>query len=124
MSSKPQIPWLLAALVLAAYSHCVYAHANEAADRHQQLRADEQPLDNTRATCENESSCICKGATLAVDVTVPAPETGLVDNVDIESFGAIPIHAAASSDRQTLPDHSDSLLFGRVLRAQLQRFLL
>jgi len=124
MPTKSQIPWFLATLVFVAYSHCVFAHAREAADRHHQLQAADQPLDNTRATCENESACICKGVTLAVGIEAASPELGLVHLARVDS-AAERLHCVAdSSDRRPLPDDGMTPTSGRNLRAQLQRFLL
>jgi IS5 family transposase len=123
MPTKLQIPWLLAALVLAAYTHCVYSHALEAADQHRQLRSAEQPLDNTRATCENESACICKGATLAVVAEAPTPASGL-GHLVVESAAAWRALAVDSADWRIRQDHDRPPNSGTLRRAQLQCFLL
>ena len=125
MLTKSQIPWLLAALVLTAHTRCVFSHAIEAADRHQRLQSDEQPLDSSRrATCENESSCICKGATLAAGVKVSAPELSLEHAVCVSPAASLLGCMANSSDRRFLPDDGEFPSSGESLRAQLQRFLL
>jgi hypothetical protein len=123
MPAKSQIRWLLAALILAAYAHCLFSHAAEAADRHRQLQLDAQPLDNSRATCENESSCICKGATLATDVKLPVPERSLVDAACVQPAA---YHGCLSgvSDRQISPAEESSPISGKMLRARLPRYLL
>lgn len=120
MPTKSQIPWLLAALVLVAYSHCVFVHGMEAGQR-QELRTVETPLDNRGATCENESACICKGVTLAISVEAPAPELCLIHAVCSDSTAA---RLGYSADWQVLPEHDKTPRSGRMLRAQLQRFLL
>jgi hypothetical protein len=124
MSAKSQIPWLLAALVLIAYSHCVLSHGLEAGDAYQQLRTVDQPLDNSRATCENESACICKGVTLAMSVEAPSPELNLLDRARFESAAEGIGKVADSSERPLLQDYGETPSFGRNLRAQLQCFLL
>ncbi|MBI2478172.1 MAG: hypothetical protein HYV60_05860 [Planctomycetia bacterium] len=124
MPAKSQIPWLLVTLVLTAYTHCVFSHGLEAGDRHQQLRTDVPPLDNPRATCENESACICKGVTLTIGVAAPSPELNLFDLVCIESSAEWLTCVADSSDRRSWPDCGKTPSSGRNLRARLQRFLL
>ncbi|MEO8494954.1 MAG: hypothetical protein ABI614_07780 [Planctomycetota bacterium] len=124
MPTKSQIPWLLAAIVLMASSHCVFSHAIEAADWYHELRMEDQPLDNERTTCENESACICKGATFAVVVEAPAPELELMHLVCVEPAAKWLGAAVDSADRRNLPDHGKPPCSGKNLRAQLQRFLL
>ncbi|MCA9144846.1 MAG: hypothetical protein H6821_02930 [Planctomycetaceae bacterium] len=124
MPTKSKLPCFLAALVLTAYTHCVFSHGMEAGDRHHQLRSDDQPLDDSRALCENESSCICKGATLAVGTEAPAPELSFVDTICVVSASLSLRPATDSLERQIAPDQAEALISGGTLRAQLQRFLL
>ncbi|MCA9123505.1 MAG: hypothetical protein H6822_32915 [Planctomycetaceae bacterium] len=122
MPTKSQMPWLLAALVLIAYTHCVVSHGVEAAELQHQLRTVEQPLDSSRATCENESSCICKGATLALGVEAPEQVPSLV-LVSQPSRLANQFSSYAATRRSVLrPD--DIACCGASLRAFQQRFLL
>lgn len=122
MPSKSQMPWLLAVLVLTAYTHCVFSHAVEAVEQHHQLRGVDQPLDNSRTTCENESSCICKGATLAIDIQMPDPVSGLVHLVCLDCTANL--FSAEPVDLQPSLGHGEFAYTRANLRAQLQRYSL
>ncbi len=124
MINKSQISWLLIALVCAASSHCVISHATESVALHQQLRFDDQPLDNTRATCENESSCICKGATLAAVTIVPTVDWNPVDTVQVDANATVQHILADSLKRDFAEERCSIPNTGKVLRAHLQSFLL
>ncbi len=47
--------------------HCVESHARQAVRVHSDARLPVAPT----PSCENESSCICKGATLAIEFAPP-----------------------------------------------------
>ncbi len=66
--TRASIRILLALLILGAYTHCVESHAREAVRIH---LAKTLPVSPDGGSCENESSCICKGATLASPVELP-----------------------------------------------------
>lgn len=124
MLNKSQISWLLVALVLTAYSHCVFAHATESVVRHQQLQADEHPIDNARATCENESSCLCKGATLAGTAEATAIDLSVVAAVCIDANASV-LASLRDQPGRSIANGCDQFLdSGKMLRARLQSFLL
>ena len=76
-----------AATLLAAHMHCVALHAVQS---HAAALASSDtmtvPIRPISASCENESGCICKGATLVAPAQAPSLEMGLPD----VSFGASP----------------------------------
>lgn len=61
MHTKASIHLLLCLLIVGAHVHCVLAHGAALIGEVEASRCAEPPI-GERNTCENESSCICKGA--------------------------------------------------------------
>jgi hypothetical protein len=123
MSSRTVQTLLFAAVILAAHMHCIVLHAWDA--RAAVLaQLEEVPPPPSSPTCENESGCICKGATLAVMVDSPVVDLPTIDVMPILSpsrLDVTPTVAAADSDAADL--WRASLSAGTV-RALLQSYRL
>jgi hypothetical protein len=85
MSQTRGLPLFFAVVILTVYTNCVMTHAAEA---HAELRSraigESEPLrpgSDWPSPCENESSCICQGATLAQQAT---PAGWLCDPVRVQ----------------------------------------
>lgn len=73
-------------LVLAACSHCIAEHGAELTRNVQQAAQAELPLSDT-TPCDNESGCICKGATLGDSyVLIFAQTDDLVSPIVCEAY--------------------------------------
>jgi hypothetical protein len=82
VNSPKLLPLFFALLVLAAPWHCV-AHAVDSLNWQVQSVSEDgglpsSPLDGPPPSCENESGCICRGATVAngidLDAIIPSGE--------------------------------------------------
>jgi hypothetical protein len=65
---------LMCLVIIGAYTHCVMAHGSQLLQRAHQVAAEQSPGPEG-PSCEDESGCICRGATLVANVQ-PVP----VDN--------------------------------------------
>jgi len=71
--NQSQLVLICSLLVVAAHTHCVLAHGAELLHEVAVVASDSAPLGPAQS-CENESSCICKGVTLAKSTTMPTAE--------------------------------------------------
>ena len=125
---RPLLPPALSLLVLVSNWHCQTGAAEEVrimATR--RVDADGMPLpapvNLPPGACENESGCMCRGATLAVNVDAAplAPQLG--------ELLAIPAYTMAAGPALSPQPASDAGLFrspsisGRMLRAHSVSFL-
>lgn len=116
---------LLCCVVVAAHTHCVVAHAAEGLRSHSNEQAPVDPP--IESSCENESSCICKGALLAAVVPpLMLDELNVLEVVSpLTSFWqpveeVVPAHSILDL-RSVLPA---SYLSALAVCADLERFLL
>lgn len=85
MQDRPTLAIFLCLLVVAAHTHCVLAHGAELLEAVHTSEIAKSPIGSSQG-CENESACICKGATLGeqLDATLIQSELTLwltyVDN--------------------------------------------
>lgn len=113
----------LCTLIVAAHTHCVLGHGAELVQQVQSARSVDLPIAE-HPTCENESSCICKGATLTDTVQASLLDNSLTNFLPLDypvpQFELIAVSVRAfqawGRTRQTLSS--------TTARALLQSFLL
>ena len=109
---------LLCLLILGVHTHCVLTHGAE-------LRSKEgcagSPIDD-RHDCENESSCICKGATLGDTTSIPVAQPlgwACITHPALVAFATFYL-----ADVRNWLLHPPPPQGARVARALLQTFLI
>jgi hypothetical protein len=120
---RPAIHAALAALVLAALSHCSWEESRELVQWSRTIALHRQglptPLQKLVHDCDHEFGCICRGATLVHAIAVTDWQPQVVDLLPLDSFclpaSFIEIDSTAGepNDDQNLPPP----LSGRQLRA-------
>ena len=125
------VAWFFVLLIPSAHFHCVMDHGK-------QLRTDFQhhvqatlPFDGQAQGCENESACLCKGATLAIPVRWNVdldhdPSAGLLKvDTGIDPLALVSLaHPLLHDARQHLDSRTARPPSGRAQRIKLQSFLL
>jgi hypothetical protein len=114
-----------AAAILAAHCHCLVEHARElrAAMPCPSLAA--APASPLMPGCENESGCICKGATLVVAIDAPPVAESSFDLAD--PLAAVVWESAVNGAARTVikpPQETAARLPAQKLRAFLQSYLI
>jgi hypothetical protein len=117
------LAYFLAVLVLVAHTHCVLAHGHELVRRVQAQRHSRLPVES-RPCCENESSCICKGVTLAVAAMPPVDDTEGFDLVLANDVRVWSLASSAPEPRLVEPHLAFRPLCAHTARALLQSFLI
>ncbi|MCE9528557.1 MAG: hypothetical protein K8R36_21135 [Planctomycetales bacterium] len=124
---RPLLPAAFSLLVLVSNWHCQVGAAEVVREMvARQLNEDgspARPINLPQGGCENESGCMCRGATLAVSVDLApfAPE--------LAEMLAVPTDGVAISREVPQTSPPDALFFrspplsGRILRAHLASFL-
>ena len=115
--------FMLSLMVVLAHTYCIERHAREAAG----MRVDgPAPLSPPAGpSCENESSCICKGAVLAVAVAAPEPTRSLEVILDSDTEPAgMERFEIVSEVAESVPRRSRWNGGATGARAWLQSFLI
>jgi hypothetical protein len=125
MIRKKVLACSFAAAILAAHCHCLVEHAQE-------LRAamtcpclSAAPVSPLMPGCENESGCICKGATLVV--AVDAPPAGATSFDLAEHLAAVAWGIGLTDATRTVikaPLERAPCLSAQKMRALLQTYLI
>jgi hypothetical protein len=125
MVSNRALAFTFAVMILAAHCHCVMEHAWALDAAGPPRGAASLPVAPAPADCENESGCICKGATLAVVVDLPPVEVcfDLFDGFISPYYGEVAIDQAAGLLPRP-PDEHAPVLSAQTLRALLQSYLI
>jgi hypothetical protein len=112
-----------AAVIFAAHCHCVVEHA-WALPFSDSSHAAEQPL-SAPTDCENESGCICQGATLATNVDLPPVMSWSVPFDGWASLQSVWVDIEGTANLLSEPpDEPQPYFSARKLRALLQTFLI
>jgi hypothetical protein len=124
---RPFLPAAFSLLVLVSNWHCQVGAAEVVvAMASRQVNADgspARPINLPPGSCENESGCMCRGATLAVSLDGAQFAPHLVEIL------AVPNDEGAISPEVPQKSRPDALFFrspplsGRILRAHLASFL-
>lgn len=115
------LPQFLCLLVVVVHTHCVLGHGAELLQKLQSSKCAESPVEHN-PPCDNESGCICKGATLAdkVDATPTQDDLAVWMRLGhVETFFFLAPPPGRDSCRPPEPPPPAS---GTAARALLQSF--
>jgi hypothetical protein len=82
MNRQKVLACSFAAAILAAHCHCLVEHAREVRAAMPCPSVAAAPASPVMPGCENESGCICNGATLVVAVDAPPADATSLDLAD------------------------------------------